>query len=211
MIEEQLSFLEEYPAGIYRTLLLSGLFTEEELPLKYKNRFEGDLERAFSDHNGGYIQTPELFFQRWLNGRRSQEPKLNVYHLGSGFELQLPTIRTETVELDDGIIIRELRGLVIASDFGYTNDFWNDLVFAINDLSTQRVLVYRDENETIKHQPLAKKQLKPERIYGFPEGAIQEYPFESLNLGKSCDYTWTLVNISPDEVYKTLKEIEFTW
>lgn len=113
---------------------------------------------------------------------------------------------------DDGSLVSgKIEGLVVASDFGYSGDFGDNLVFAINDIPSQRTLVYRDEDTAnLKASPLAKKDLVSKRIYSFNRGQ-ETYPFKSLNPLKSDYYTWSLVNFSTDEVYKALKEIGFDW
>ena len=209
MIEKQLAFLENHPKGIYRTEFLSTLAGEsgEELDSEDRARFEENLSWLYSNSKEGYIQTPQEFFQRWMNGRLDKTPNLDS--LCKGFELQLPQVKFQKQLEDDTRHYGRIEGLVIASDFGYSGDFHEDMVFAINDIPSKRVLVYRDEDtKKFKAAPLAKKNLIPQRIYPFGKGQ-EEFPFESLNPLKSMEYTWSLVNIQPEEVYKALKEIGF--
>ena len=208
MIQKQPVFLRDYPAGIYRIIFDCTLDRELTLPLDIQERYQRNLGLILSDPERGYIETPKLFFERWLNGRCSGEPTLCSYYSGLGFELQIPLLRTE--QLGSASFFGRIEGFALASDFGYTSDFKGSLVFAINDIFTERTLVYREGEEKIKIEPLAKKDLKPQRRYGFPDGP-ENYPFSSLNPSKSLDYTWSLVNISPEEVYQALRDIGFEW
>ena len=45
---------------------------------------------------------------------------------------------------EEGGTFGQIKGLVIASDFGYSGDFGSSLVFAINDIPSQRALTYQD-------------------------------------------------------------------
>ncbi|MDO8511560.1 MAG: hypothetical protein Q7S55_05350 [Nanoarchaeota archaeon] len=207
MAEEQLAFLQDYPTGLYRTIFNCTLDKGLNLHTDDRERFRRNLEAISSNPERRYIQTPQQFFERWLNGRRGEEPQLNEYSR-LGFELQMPIVKTITY--DEGAVFGRIEGLALASDFGYSSNFGSSLVFAINDISTERALVYSDEEERIKTDPLSKKNLRLQRIYGFPDGP-QEYPFASVNPLKSLEYTWSLINISPEEVYGALKEIGFVW
>ncbi|GEM_PF-6034824 len=207
MENNPLAFLERYPSGIYKTKFLSS-FDGEELGRDDRERFEGNLDRLLTCpiDQPGVINTPEEFFMRWLNDRLGIFPGLPYHDGWYGFELQLPYTKTTLVE---GKTFGQIGGLVIASDFAYS-DFRSTLVFAINHIPSRRVLVYKDEEaEAIPLDPKGTKRLLPQRIY-FGENS-EEYPYESLNPLKSLDYTWSLVNLSPDEVYDALRTIGFTW
>jgi len=204
MADEQLAFLGGYPKGIYKMHFECTLIDGEITPF-FKGSFKEQLDFISEHPEKRLIQTPKEFFQRWLNGRLGKTPNLSQYVGCNGFELQLPRVLIESST------IGFLEGLVIASDLGYTSDFGNDLVFAINDIPSQKVLVYQDKDgKNLKSIPLARKDLMPKRIYSFCEGQ-EEYPFKSFAPLKSADYTWSLVNVFPEEVYNSIREIGFSW
>ena len=205
MVGKQLAFLKEYPRGIYRVHFLATL-EDERLSVEDEKIFRRNLEYLTKHQKEGFIQTPDEFFQRWLNGHCGKKPDLQQYFDCKGFELQEPRIKIE--RFDDGRIFGQIRGLVIASDFGY-GDFRDRTVFAINDTPSQRVLTYHDNGE-IMENPLGRKNLTHEPIYPFG-GKPDRYPFNSLNPLKSCDYTWALVNIAPKEAYEAIRKIGFVW
>lgn len=208
MADEQLAFLKEYPKGIYRLQLLATL-ENEKLPERYEAWFRRDLDYLIKHKEEGLIQTPNEFFQRWLNGRTDKKPDLSQYLGCNGFVLQTPQVRIQIYE--DAKTFGKTEGLLIASDCGYTSDFGKSIVFAINDVVTQRVLTYHDMNgQYIKRNPLGTKQLTQDPIYQFGDQP-EQYPFKSLNPLKSDSYTWTLVNIAPEEVYDALRKIGFVW
>lgn len=112
---------------------------------------------------------------------------------------------------EEGRTFGRIEGLVIVSDFGYSEDFGDSIVLAINDITSQRVLTYHDKDgQETKRNPVGRKQLTQSSIYQFRDKPKQ-YPFTSLNPLKSAYYTWTLVNITPKEVYDTIKKIGFVW
>ncbi|RLC36858.1 hypothetical protein DRH29_03620 [candidate division Kazan bacterium] len=200
MADKQLDFLKKYPKGIYRIQFLCTL-DGEKLDPEDKAKFEKNLSYIHSNPERRYVQTPQEFFQAWLNGRLDKTPNLD--NTCKGFELQLPNVRIQ--RFDDGGVFGRVEGLVIASDFG------NDIVFAINDIPNKRVLTYHDEKgKEIKRNPLGRKELTAKPIYRFGNQP-EKYPFESLNPLKSANYTWSLVNVSQDEVYQALREIGFKW
>ena len=208
MTHQQLAFLKEYPKGIYR-VQLNATLQDEKLQDIDEIRFRKDLEYLTRYQEDRLIQTPDEFFQRWLNGRIDRKPDLSHYLSCKGFELQEPQVRIRRFE--DGRTFGRIEGLVIASDFGYSPDFGDDLVFAINDISSQKVLTYRDrDGREAKRNPAGMKQLTSGPIYLFWDKPKQ-YPFASLNPLKSEGYTWTLINITPKEVYDDLKKIGFVW
>ena len=208
MTGEQLAFLGEYPIGIYRVHFFATL-ENGKLSERDEVSFRRDLKYIMEHPEERLIQTPDEFFQRWLNGRSDRKPDLSQYAGCKGFELQEPQVRIQRVE--QGRSFGRIEGLVIASDFGYSGDFGDGIVFAINDIPSQRVLTYHDEDgRETKRNPRGRKQLTHEPIYRFG-GLPEEFPFESLNLLKSADYTWTLVNITSKEVYDALKRIGFVW
>jgi len=123
--------------------------------------------------------------------------------------LQEPRVRIE--KLGEGRTFGKIEGLVIASDFGYTGDFSDHFVFAVNDIFLQKVLTYHDKHgKETKANPRGVKQLTQNPIYRFATKP-EKYPFESLNSAKSAPYTWTLVGVTPAEVYDSLKKIGFVW
>jgi len=206
MADEQLDFLKGYPKGIYRMKFLS-TFDGEKLDWEDEARFKEKLSWINLNPERRYIQTPQEFFQRWLNGRLGKTPNLD--NICKGFELQLPNVRIQ--RFDDGRVFGNVEGLVIASDFGYSDDFHNNVVFAINDIQSQRVLTYRDEDgQELEENQLGSKKLAHQPIFRFSKEP-EKYPFESLNPLKSLNYTWSLVNVSPDEIYQALREIGFEW
>ncbi|MBI2523552.1 hypothetical protein HYW19_04110 [Candidatus Woesearchaeota archaeon] len=208
MADEQLAFLKEYPKGIYRVQFLTTL-ENEKLSERDETRFRRDLEYLTQHQGERLIQTPDEFFQRWLNGRSDRKPDLSQYVGCKGFELQMPQVRIQRFE--EGRTFGRIEGLVIASDFGYSGDFGESIVFAINHIPSQRVLTYHDEDgQKIKRDPSGRKQLTHEPIYQFG-GPPEEFPFASLNPLKSAGYTWTLINVTPKEVYDALKKIGFVW
>ena len=208
MTDEQLAFLKEYPNGIYRVQFLATL-QDEKLPDMHEKGFKRDLDYITKHPENGFIQTPDEFFQRWLNGRTDRKPDLSQYLSCKGFELQEPQVRIQRFE--EGRTFGRIEGLVIASDFGYSGDFGDSVVFAINDIPSQRVLTYRDrDGQETKRNPGGRKQLTQNPIYQFGDRP-EQYPFGSLNPLKSAGYTWTLVNITPKEVYDALKQIGFVW
>lgn len=208
MTDRQLDFLKDYPTGIYRVHFLATL-KNEKLSARDEVIFRRDLEYITGHPGEGLIQTPDEFFQRWLNGRSDRKPDLSQYARCKGFELQEPQVRIQRFE--EGRSFGRIEGLVIASDFGYSGDFRDSIVFAINDIPSRRVLTYHDEDgQRIKKDPKGKKQLAPKPIYQFGNEP-EEYPFTSLNPLKSTNYTWTLVNIAPEKVYDALKKIGFVW
>jgi len=208
MADEQLAFLKEYLKGIYRVQFLTTL-ENEKLSEGDETRFRSDLEYLTQHQGKGLIQTPDEFFQRWLNGRSDRKPDLSQYVGCKGFELQMPQVRIQRFE--EGRTFGKIEGLVIASDFGYSGDFGDDIVFAINDIPSQKVLTYHDEEgQEIRRDPLGRKQMTKDSIYRFGRPS-EKYPFESLNPLKSAYYTWSLVNVSPDEIYQALRKIGFKW
>ena len=206
--DEQLAFLKEYPVGIYRIQLLTTL-QNEKLQNVDETRFRRELEYLTKHEGDGFIQTQDEFFQRWLNGRTDRKPDLSHYIGCKGFELQVPQVRIQRFEEER--TFGRIEGLVIASDFGYSEDFGNSIVFAINDIPSQRVLTYHDRNgQQMKKNQTERKQLTHKPIYQFKDKP-EKYPFESLNPLKSNYYTWTLVNVLTKEVYDSLKKIGFVW
>ncbi len=201
MVNEQLAFLSNYPKGIYRMHFLSNLTDELRLDSDDRAEIEEKLIRFYS-RGDVYIQTPEEFLQRWLNGRSGKTLRLpSLDGVCQGFELQIPHVMVDTFKID---------GLAIASDFGYTGDFRDNVVFAVNDIPSQRVLTYHDRHgEEIKKSPSGIKPLVHKPIYDW--GEPNQFPFESLNPGKSLDYTWSMINITPEEVYDALKRVGFRW
>jgi hypothetical protein len=155
MEQNQLAFLKKYPAAIYRTALLATL-QDEKLPTEKEKMFRGDLEYLLAHPNEGLIRKPEEFLKRWLNGRIEKSPDLGHYAQCKGFELQLPQVRIDRYDKDKSF--GKIKGLVIASDFGYSNDFGDDIVFAINDIHSKRVLTYHDKNgEYTKRKPQGRR------------------------------------------------------
>src|SRR3989344_8383047 len=110
MVPEQLAFFENYPTGIYRRTFLCTL-DRGQLYEEDKGRFQADLEKLSSNPELGYIPTPKKFLQRWLDGRRSGEPKLNEYYHSLGFELQIPVVKT--INFDGGVVVNSIEGLVL--------------------------------------------------------------------------------------------------
>lgn len=208
MADEQLVFLKDYPNGIYQVQFLTTL-ENEKLSERDETRFRKDLEYLTQHQGERLIQTPDEFFQRWLNGRSDRKPDLSQYVSCKGFELQMPQVRIQRFE--EGRTFGKIEGLVIASDFGYSSDFGDNIIFAINDIPSQRVLTYHDEDgQEIKRNPSGRKQLTQKSIYQIGDKP-EQYPFGSLNPLKSLYYTWTLVNITPKEVYDAIKKIGFVW
>ena len=208
MADEQLAFLKEYPKGIYR-IQLNATLQNEKLQDINETGYKRDLEYLTRHQEDGLIQTPDEFFQRWLNGRTNMKPDLSQYLGCKGFELQLPQVRIQRYE--DGGSFGRIEGLVIASDFGYSGDFGDNIVFAINDTSSQRVLTYHDRGgQETKRNPTGRKQLTQNPIYQFGNEP-EKFPFASLNPLKSVGYTWTLVNITPEGVYYAVRNIGFIW
>ena len=163
MIDKQLNFLDGYPKGIYHVQLNATLHNER-LQDYDESRFRNDLEFLTKKQENKFIQNPDEFFQRWLNGRIDEKTDLSQYADCKGFELQIPQVIIK--RFDDGDTFGKIEGLVIASDFGYSEDFDESIVFAINDLSTKRVLTYHDLHcQEIKKNPIERKELKQESIY----------------------------------------------
>ena len=131
MTDGQLDFLREYPKGIYRVQFLATL-ENEKLSEREEHGFRKDLEYLTEHQEDGFIQTPSEFFQRWLNGRIDKKPDLSQYAGCKGFELQQSQVRIQRFE--EGRSFGRIEGLVIASDFGYSDDFGDSMFFAINDL-----------------------------------------------------------------------------
>ena len=208
MINEQLVFLKEYPKGIY-CIQLNATLQNGKLHDTHETGFRGNLDYITRHPEDKFIQTPDEFFQRWLNGLTDRKPDLSQYLNCKGFELQEPQVRTQKFE--DGRTFGRIEGLVIASDFGYSGDFGDGIVFAINDIPSQRVLTYHDEDgRETKRNPRGRKQLTHEPIYQF-RGPPEKFPFVSLGPLKSAGYTWSLLNVTPKEVYDALKKIGFVW
>ena len=208
MANEQLAFLKEYPTGIYHVELYAN-FKNKRLPDADEIRFRRDLEYLTKNQEGGLIQTPDEFFQLWLNGRTDKKPDLSQYLDCKGFELQVPQVRIQ--RYGGRRTFGSIKGLVIASDFGYSTDFGNSMVFAINDLALQKVLTYHDEKgQEIKRNPSGRKPLTHKPIYQSRD-ELEEFPFGSKSPTKSDRFTWTLVNVTPKEVYDALKRIGFVW
>ena len=208
MTDEQLVFLKEYPKAIYR-IQLSATLENEKLSERDGTRFRRDLEYLTKHQEDGLIQTPDEFFQRWLNGRSNRKPDLSQYAGCKGFELQMPQVRIQRFE--EGRSFGRVEGLVIASDFGYSSHFGDSVIFAINDILSQRVLTFYDrDGQQMKENPTGRKQLTHKPINQFGDKP-QQYPFVSLNPLKSTSYTWTLVNITPKEIYDAVKKIGFVW
>jgi len=76
-------------------------------------------------------------------------------------------------------------------------------------IPSQRVLTYHEGYEQeIKRNPMGRKQLTQNPIYQFGNKS-EEFPFSSLNPLKSNVHTWTLINITPEEVYDALRQVGF--
>jgi len=208
MMNEQLAFLTNYTQGVYRVRFLATL-ENEKLSEHDETEFRRNLEYLAKHPGEGFIQTPDEFFQRWLNGRSDRKPDLSHYVGCKGFELQEPQVRIR--KLGDGSSFGRIEGLVIASDFGYSGDFGDSVVFAINDIPSHKVLTYYDEDgKKMKENPTGRKQLTPKPIYQFGDKP-EKFPFASLNPLKSYNYIWTLVNVTSKEVYEAIKKIGFVW
>lgn len=208
MENRQLNFLKEYPKGIYK-IQFSANLENGELSKVDEIRFRKDLEYLIKNEKEKIIKNPDEFFQKWLNGCNNKKPNLSQYLECNGFELQIPQI--EIRKFEDQRFFGSVYGLIIASDFGYSGDFGDSVVFAINDILSKKVLTYHnDHRKNIEQDLIEKKELIESTIYQFGNKS-EKYPFESLNPLKSSNYTWTLINISPKEVYDALREINFIW
>jgi len=208
---EKLEFWKGCPGGFYRHRLSDRIRLNKDGNLNPEDReiHERGLRYLHSNPEEGYVRSPEEFFERWINTRSGKEPRLIGSWCG-GFELQLP--QAKIFKASDRNFL-DIDGLVIASDFGYTGDFSGRLVFGINHLTSQRVLIYRTPLEKVvdgpAEVPSGEKQLLTGSIYGW--GGPVMYPFSSLNPSKSAESTYSLVNIEPEKVYETLREIGFKW
>ena len=69
MVEKQLAFLRDYPSGIYRMIFDSTLDSELNLNSDAQERFRRNVDLILLDHERGYIQTPQQFFEKWLDSR----------------------------------------------------------------------------------------------------------------------------------------------
>lgn len=209
MTSKQPAFLRSYPQGVYRTEFPTLIFSEKQVPKNIEHLIRGSLDHLVSNPSEGYLPNTEEFFQRWLNGRIGIKPHLDHYLDCPGFELQTSIVE----ETYKGAQHNRLRGLVLASDLGYSSDFGSDVVFVINDLSSKKVLTFGDEeSESITNNPTGRKLLesKPTYLMGNSSEPLP-FPFSSLNPFKSSIFTWTLVNIHHQEVYTALRKIGFVW
>jgi hypothetical protein len=199
MVNTPLDFLKDYQKGIYKMGFNAAAINEGALFPFDQEIYERMLKSFYNDSNN-FISTPNDFFERWLNTRLGITPNLPHYLDSPGFDLEIPYIRTGRLD-----------NLIIASDLSY-GDFKEDLVFVINHLPSERVLVYKDVNQEFYNTPHGEKKLVSQMIYPWGgEKGKEEYPFRSFAPGKAVNCTWSLINISPNEVYNSLRKIGFTW
>jgi hypothetical protein len=204
----QLDFLKNYQKGIYK-MWFSGQINRGILESYDQQILEHQLIGISQTPKGSFISTPDEFFYRWQNTRLGNFDKgLPHYVNCSGFDLGMPYIRMNESQKS---VTGRLDTIVIASDLSY-GDHYSRLVFVVNDIKSEKVVVYKEDDELKDKNLLGEKRLLSQTISSLGlEGESEKYPFESEAPGKAASYCWSLINISPDEVYNSLKKIGFIW
>ncbi len=106
----------------------------------------------------------------------------------------------------------DLNPIIILADNNGMNDQNGFLNLGINDFRTEKVLVYRDdESEKENEFKDSPKILRDDRLYYFPFDEKDKFPFESPNPLKSMSNNWTMIGISPLEVYFEVEKLGFVF
>lgn len=140
----------------------------------------------------------EMFYVNW-------KPETDFYSFGDHAGI---TMMGRRADLDPVIIIGDNNGM---------NDQEGYLNLGVNDLRSQRVLVYRKtdangfpDEENVDLAPSHPKQLRSDiRYYVWP--GEDRFPFRSPNSLKSDGKMWTSIGISPLDIYAAVEARGFVF
>ncbi|MFT4344106.1 MAG: hypothetical protein ACMXYE_05160 [Candidatus Woesearchaeota archaeon] len=194
--EENLgAVLSNYIPGIYRMKLIDVNVYGDEPSSEVIRDIEAQLDDADE-----VLRSPRDFIHTWISERSGMASC--VQYFSRGFELHIPAISSGGNE--EGYL--RVGGLPLLSDVKYLPGFGANFAVMLNDFRQSGVFTHFDEGlEGIRLDPFGIKQMHRGTLY-----SSSDFQFASMG-EENPDIVWTMVNFSPEDMYKELHNVGFRW